>query len=299
MIRTLTVALCVLVAATPASASAFPKLESEMLQMLGKAVVKTLIHQDANATRVECETGKSLLTAKAPKYLAAYVEECFSIAAAPAGPGNEALRCPHYLRAIEIWRTSPPPMDDEDLAITRDGRLKGWMSYATKNCGAPPAARRTDMGPIAPIAPRSRLQTQEGLSYLVPDGWTVAGFDETSGEASLAHAERNHFLRVSRFSLKNEGDYTETAALPGGHVLEWKYYEGIPKSGVHTMAGRAKLEGAYVVFYVMRNADAPSGSSVDKEFALDALKVIADSAKIEGKRACIGNCGPGKITAPK
>lgn len=301
MIRILMVAVCVGAAATSASAapSPYPKLESEMLQMLGKAVVKTLIQQDANATRVECETGKALLTAKAPKYLGAYVEECFSIAAAPAGPGHEKLRCPHYLRAIEIWRTSPPPLDDEDLAITRHGRLKSWMSFATKNCGAPAAARRTDMGPIEAIAPRSRLQTQDGLSYLVPDGWTVEGFDETSGEAALVHAERNHSLRVSRYSLKNEGDYTDTAALPGGRVLEWKYYEGIPRSGVFNMSGRAKLEGAYVVFYAMRNANAPSGSSVDKDFALETLKAVADSAKIEGKRACIGNCGPGKIIPPQ
>jgi hypothetical protein len=301
MIRTPTLVLAILAAAMPASAapSPYPKLESQMLQMLGKAVVKSLIDQDADATRAECVAGKALLTAKAPKYLAAYVEECFSIAAAPAGPGHEQLRCPHYLSTIGIWRASPPPMDDDDLAIARNGRLNGWMSYATKNCGAPAAPKRTDMGPIATIASGSRLQTQEGLSYLVPDGWTVGGFGATSGEAYLMHAGRSQRLHLSRVSLKHTGDYTDKSALPGGRVLEWKYYEGIPKSGVYNMSGRAKLQGAYIDFYVMRDAGAPAGSSVDKDFALETLKTIAASAKIEGTRACIGDCGPGTIIAPE
>ncbi len=297
MTRLSALALAALIAlAGPALADA--NLEKQMLVATGKAFVK-MIFADAAAARAECEAGKALLTAKTPKYLAAYSEECFALAAAPAGPSNEQPRCPYYLRAIDIWRASPPPMtDDEDAAIKRAGRLKDWKEFAAKNCGAPAEPARTDMGPIAPIAAGSRLATQEGISYTVPDGWTVRGFDDVAGFAMLTHASRNNDLRIARVSLKNKMDYTDKTALPSGHVLEWKYIEFIPKSGMYVMYGRANLTGAYVEFGLVPNKDAPSGAGVDKDFALDTLKQIADSAKIDGKRACIGNCGPGKLEAP-
>lgn len=290
-------ALAALIAAAgPALAEA--KLERQMFAATGKAVVKMLF-ATAEEARAECEAGKALLTAKTPKYLAAYSEECFAVAAAPTGPGNEQPKCPYYLRAVEIWHASPPPMSgDEDAALLRADKLKDWKTFAAKHCGASAEPARTDMGPIASIAPGSRLTTQEGLSYAVPDGWTVRRFDDVAGFAMLTHAGNNYDMRVARVSLKDKGDYTEKTALPSGHVLEWKYIEFIPKSGMYVMYGRAKLAGAYVEFGLVPNKDAPSGASVDKDFALDTLKQIADSAKIEGKRACIGNCGPGKIEAP-
>lgn len=287
----------VLAAASPAFAA--PSLESQLRTATGKAFAK-LLFDDQAAARAECETGKALLTAKAPKYLAAYSEECFALTAAPAGPGNEALKCPHYVRAVEIWRTSPPPMkDDEDAALLRAGKLKDWKSFASKNCGAPAEAARTDMGPITSIAPGSRLRTQEGLSYVVPDGWTISRFDDTEGFAMLSHAGRNYDMRVARVSLKNKGDYTDKTPLPSGGTLEWKHIEFVPKSGMYVMYGRVKLNGAYAEFGVVPNRNAPSGASVDKDFALEALKAVAGTAKIEGKRACIGDCGPGEIIAPK
>lgn len=285
-----------LAAASPAFAE--PQIETQMFTVLGKAFAKLLFATQAEA-RAECAAAKALLKAKTPKYLEAYSEECLAVTAAPAGPGNETLQCPHYLKAIDIWRISPPPMtDDEDAAIRRADRLKNWKSFAVKHCGAVAEPARTDMGPITDIAPGSRLRTQEGLSYVVPDGWTIRKFDDTEGSAFLSHAGRNYDMRVARTSLKKEGDYAEKTPLPGGRTLEWKYIEFIEKSGMYVMYGRAKLEGAYVEFGVVPAPSAPSGSIVDKDFALETLKAIAASAKIEGKRACIGNCGPGVLTAP-
>jgi hypothetical protein len=287
----------VLAAVWPAAAA--PSLEVQLQTALGKAFAARLFDDEAVA-RAECEKGQALLTAKTPKYLAAYPEECFAVTAAPAGPGNEALQCPHYLKAIEIWRVSPPPMTgDEDAALKRADKWKSWKSFATKHCGLAAEPARTDMGPVTAIAPGSRLRTQEGLSYVVPDGWTIRKFDDVQGSTFLNHAGRSYDMRVARVSLKNKGDYAEKTALPNGRTLEWKYIEFIPKSGMWVMYGRAKLEGAYVEFGVVPNASAPSGSSVEKDFALETLKAIAGSAKIEGKRACIGNCGPGELSAPK
>ncbi len=152
------------------------------------------------------------------------------------------------------------------------------------------------MGFITTIAPGSRLRTQEGLSYVVPDGWTIEKFDAVEGSALLVHTGRGYDMRVSRVGLKNKSDYTEKTPLPSGRTLEWKYIEFIPRSGMYVMYGRAKLEGAYVEFGVVPST-APF-SSIDKDFALDTLKAVAASAKIEGKRACIGNCGPGELVAP-
>lgn len=64
------------------------------------------------------------------------------------------------------------------------------------------------------------------------------------------------------------------------------------------MYGRAKLNGAAIELGISPNRNAPSGASVNKDFALETLTAIAGSAKVEGKRACIGNCGPGTIVAP-
>lgn len=284
--------------ATASPVFAAPSLESQMQTVLGKAFVKLLFGDQAEA-QAECAAGEALLTPKTPKYLAAYHEECLAVTAAPAGPGNESLQCPHYVKAIEIWRVSPPPTTgDEDAAIKRAEKLRSWKAFAVKNCGVAAAPARTDMGPITTIAPGSRLRTQEGLSYVVPDGWTIRKFDGVAGSAALVHTGRGYDMRVARVSLKNKSDYTEKTPLSGGRTLEWKYIEFIPKSGMYVMYGRAKLEGAYVEFGVVPGVSAPSGSSVDKDFALDTLKVIAASAKIEGKRACIGDCGPGELIAP-
>lgn len=285
-----------LAAASPAFAA--PSIESQLQVALGKAFAKRLFGTQAEA-QAECAAGKALLTAKSPKYLAAYAEECLAVTAAPAGPGNEALQCPHYVKAIDIWRASPPPMtDDWNVALKRTNKLKSWKSFAVKHCGAVAEPARTDMGPITAIAPGSRLRTQEGLSYVVPDGWTIRKFDDTEGSAFLSHAGRNCDMRVARVGLKNKGNYAQKTPLPGGRTLEWKYIEFIEKSGMYVMYGRAKLEGAYVEFGVVPSPGAPSGSIVDKDFALETLKAVAASARIEGKRACIGNCGPGELTAP-
>ena len=105
-------------------------------------------------------------------------------------------------------------------------------------------------------------------------------------------------LRVARVSLNDKMDYTDKTALPGGRTLEWKYIEFIPKSGSYVMYGRAKLNGGAVELGMAPSKDAPSDASVDKDFALETLKVIAASARVEGKRTCIGNCGPGQLVGP-
>ena len=216
MTRLFALALVALIAASPIFA--MPALENQLRTATLNALKKGF-SADATAARAECETGKALLTPEAPKYLAAYSEGCFALIATPAELRGDQPQCPHYLRAIEIWRTTPPPMDDEDDAIKRAGILKQWKSSAVQRCGAPAAAVRTDMGPIAgPIASGSRLATQEGISYLVPDGWTVKKFDETLGYAVLTNAERNTDLYVERVSLTDTNIYPDKATSPSGRV---------------------------------------------------------------------------------
>lgn len=289
MIRFLALALAVLAAASPAYA--YPKIEDRMIDATAEALKINLFGKEAARARAECETAKALLTAKTPKYLTAYSELCFAFATPVDGTGGQKQRCPYYLRAIDIWRTSPPPMDDEDDALKRARLLNSWKSFAAKDCGVPLASARTDMGPVTSIAPGSRLKTQDGLSYVVPEGWIVDSFNETEGFAMLSHAARQVIMRVARGSLNDTGDYSDKTALPGGRALEWKY--------TGSMFGRAKLSGAAMEFGMITGKGAPSGASVDKDFALETLTAIAASAKVEGKRACIGNCGPGEIVAPQ
>ena len=176
VIRILSVTFAMLLAVAPAWA--YPKLESRMLDATVDALMKSSFGNDADGARAGCVAAKSLLTAKTPKYLAAYSEICFALASPSDGNGQKRM-CPNYLRAIEIWRATPPPIDDEDTALKRAGLFHSWKSFAAKNCGAPLASTRTDMGPITSIFPGSRLKTQDGLSYIVPDGWTIESFDET------------------------------------------------------------------------------------------------------------------------
>ena len=295
MTRIVALALAVLFAAAPAAAQA--DLESQMRQATGRMVVK-LLFADVAGARAECEAGKALLTAGTPGYLAAYSEECFAVAAAPAGPGNEKPRCPGYLRAIDIWRVSPPPMDDEDAALQRAGKLKEWKSFAAAHCGVPDETARSDMGPIAPVAPGSRLETEEGVSYLVPDGWTVERFFESSGEAVLRDAGRGYRMRVARVGLNDTTEYTDTEVLPSGGVLEWTHVEFVRGSGIYVTYARTDLVEAYLEIGVSTDANGPP-AGVDKDFALELIRGLADSARIVSARRCIGNCGPGRIAAPR
>lgn len=290
MIRLLALALVVLSAS---SAHAQTSLESKMRQAVGKAMV-SLIFTSHEAALADCNASKALLTAGTPKYLAAYSEACFAVAARKrAGPGNDELSCPYYLRAIDIWRVSPPPIDDEDAAIGRAGLLTTWRTYAAKHCGTPDPTVRTDMGPIAPVAPGSRLETQEGISYLVPDGWTVEQFYQDSGSARLTDATRVYSISVKRSGVKDSESYTNTETLRSGPVLEWKHYEWLKKSGDHVMKARAKLSAGYLEMYVTARG---LKAGVDKNVSLKLIRGVADSAKIVGKR-CLGNCGPGRIVA--
>jgi hypothetical protein len=290
MIRLLALALLALGAASAAHAQT--SLESKMKQAVARSAV-SLVFTGADAALAHCNAAKALLTAGTPKYLAAYSEICFiGTAKKGAGPGNEGLSCPHYLRAIEIWRVSPPPMDDEDMAIARAGLLKSWRTFAAKHCGTPDPTARTDMGPIAPVAPGSRLETQEGISYLIPDGWTVVQFYEHSGAARLTDASRVYSIEVKRSGVNDKEDYTNTETLRSGLVLEWKHYE-LRKGVAHLMQARAKLPAGYLEMYVtVRELK----TGVDRDVGLKLIRGVAESAKIVGKR-CLGNCGPGKIVS--
>jgi len=292
LIRLLAVVLVALGAAA-APAEAQTSLESRMKQAVGKAAV-SLIFKNADAARADCNAGKALLTANTQKYLAAYTEACFAVVATKRpGPGNEKLSCPHYLRAIDIWRVSPPPVDDEDAAIARASLLKSWRTYAARHCGTPDPTARTDMGPIARVPPGSRLETQEGISYLVPDGWTVERFYEDSGSALLTDASRVYSIDIRRSGLKDKEDYANAETLRAGLVLEWKHYEWLKSSGDHVMKARAKLPAGYLEMYVTARQ---LKAGVDKDVSLKLIRGVADSVKIVGKR-CIGNCGPGRIVS--
>lgn len=292
MIRLLALALVALGAASAAHAQT--SLESKMKQAVGKATI-SLIFTSGDAALADCNASKALLTAGTPKYLAAYSEACFAVAARKrAGPGNDELSCPNYLRAIDIWRVSPPPIDDEDTAIARASLLKTWRTYAARHCGTPDPTARTDMGPIAQVAPGSRLETQEGISYRVPDGWTVGHFYEASGSAQLTDATGVYSIDIKRSGVKDKEDYTNTETLPSGLVLEWKHYEWLKKGhGDHVMKARAKLPAGYLEMYVTARK---LKAGAEKDVSLKLIRGVADSTKIVGKR-CIGNCGPGKIVS--
>lgn len=271
------------------AARAGDDLEGKMLKSIGKAFAAYLLQTGEDAG-VHCEQASALLTGKPPTYLNAYIEECRAIVSLIHDKGEKnAKRCTLYTKAIDIWRTSPPPRNDEDAALTRAGRLVSWKDAAAKACGTPRPPRRA----LAVAVPDGAMvETQEGIAYTMPGGWTVSRYDEVSGAAEFRHGGLNYVMSVARATKATTG-YPNTDTLANGRTIQWEHGELIKGVGGSAFFAVIALdEGRIYVGITSLSKDV----KVDRETAMAIVRRIATDAKVLGPRRCIGECRDGTVT---
>lgn len=286
-------ALSLAVVCPPARALA--PADKEMLAVIGKSFGK-LLFGGQEAARAVCEEGRAGLEEKSPKYLSAYIEACVGLSASPRGPGKKTASCPYFRRALQIWKENPPPKDDDDSRITRSLKRAEWENFLAENCdeeaAARAAAKPAKAAPI-PRIPGGIVETQEGLSYELPPGWSVRRFDAVSGWTIIEGPDR-YTIDIVRSSKDDYDAYPDQEKLPDGRALETEYKEFIPRSRNFMLNGRLMLEKGYVELSCVRS-DSPEG--VDKERCLAWVRAVAGSVKVLGPRRCIGDCPPGTVKA--
>lgn len=271
---------------------ALPPEEKEMVSTLGKAVVQMFSGKQDDA-RAACEAGRAKLTDASPKYLGAYIEACHALAAAPPGPEKKPVTCAYYERALKIWKDTPPPKDDDESRITRANRRKEWRDALEKHCpeNHPAKPKPADI----PHVPGGVVETQDGLSFELTDGWSVDKFDEVTGWAYLKGPD-GYMMRVERTGLGGYSEYPDKEKLPDGRELETDYKPFLPNTKSYVLYARLMLKDECIRFGITR-MKSDEGAEKDRSFAW--VRAIASSAKISGPRRCIGDCPPGKVRAKK
>lgn len=288
-------AAALLAALCASFAEAQQDLEHKALSDLGKGVGLMFVATPEKA-KAHCDTAAAEFPADAPRYLLAYYEICRAVTAAPTGPQKKPESCPYYKKAVEIWTKFPPPKDDDESRIKRAERLHGWRKAIVENCpGAAPLPVRSSGTWSSIDGPR--VKTKEGLSYRLPLGWHVTGFDEITGKANVA-GPRDHGMRVQRIGAKEAAsDFPDRKALADGRELEFVHKPFIKDTAWHVFYAQIRLPEAIVAFGISRhNKDGSGASGVDRAEALAWVTEVAESLKVTGPRACIGDCPPGAVT---
>lgn len=283
---------CVVTLLTAGVASASPDLEKEMLTATGKAFAKVLFGT-AEEARAECEAGRAQLKPGSPKFLAAYVEACLALTVAKPGTEKKPATCPYYRRAIDIWRKTPPPKAEDEVALKRARQVKQWKESLSTNC---PEAGLVAAKPKPIAVPAgATVETLEGISYVMPAGWMVEKFDDVDGHGYFKQAEAGLGLLVERRAVTDVGEYTQSEVLKSGRSFEWVHREFIDGSGFYVFYARVKFDTA-IVNIGLSATGKENKSGIDKDTALTLARNLAESVKLLGPRRCIGDCGPGKIT---
>ncbi|MEK6698267.1 MAG: hypothetical protein AABZ10_04395 [Nitrospirota bacterium] len=146
----------------------------------------------------------------------------------------------------------------------------------------------------------SRVETQENISYGLPEGWSVKRFADRDGAATLEHKASGATMSVWRYGLLGKRDaYSNKVALAGGRTLEWQYEENALFRGSFFLLGRVTLtEGRVEMSAVTK--DISSGGRVPEEVGLAAMRKIAETALFLGPRKCLGEgCGNGAVKQEK
>lgn len=298
MIRWFALCLAALIATAPA-AFAYPPEEKVVVLQVGEAIGIS-IFQTPEAAVDACEAARKLIKPSAPKYLAFHVERCLGLVVEDGGVKG-GKRCPHYKNALAIWKASPAPVDpnDEDAALSRAKFVREMKEEVAAYCtpgAAPPKKRDPNAMTLAPRA-GATLETMEGLSYALPDGFGVASFDPDSGLANLRNPATGLGLRIERVALNSseaKDSYPQKEVTPAGTRWEWEYKEFIPGSGFYVIYGKVTLANAVVVLGASDERK-ESKKGIDKDVGLALFRKIAESVRVTGPRKCIGECGPGTL----
>jgi hypothetical protein len=144
------------------------------------------------------------------------------------------------------------------------------------------------------------VETEEGLTYALPDGWSLVRFSNRDGSASFVHKPSGANLLVQRFGLIGKrAPYANKGALAGGRTLEWDYTKvEFDKAHVRQfLVGRVTLAEAHVEMSVTTK---DMKGRVPQEMGLAAMRQVAQSANVTGPRRCSGSdCKPGVIKESK
>lgn len=272
------------------SAQALPPEEKEMMSTLGKAFGQ-LMSKNQDGARAKCEEGRAKLTDASPKYLRAYIEACHALASGPLGPEKKPASCAYYQRALQIWKDSPPPKDDDDSRIARANRKKEWREALEKNCPEDYPAK--PKAAAVPHVPGGVVETPEGLAFELPDGWRVDKFDDITGWAYLKGPD-DYAMRVERTGLGGYEEYPDKETLPDGRELETEYKPFLAGAKNHVLFARVMLKDECIRLGISR---IKSDDGVEKDRGFAWVRAVAASAKITGPRRCIGDCPPGKVRA--
>lgn len=265
-------------------ALAVPPAEKEFDSLIAKTVIKTMGNTPEAAPAV-CEEWRARLPEGSQKYLNAYFEACLGYAAAPAGPGVKPAACAHYQRAVQIWRETPPPKDEEDSRLRRARDMALWKEAAATHCPADPAAAKP--API-PDIPGGIVETQEGVSFELPAGWSVDSFDLAVGATNLKGPEGYKML-VARTNTSGSA-YPEIEKLRDGRELQTSFNQEL-----NVLFARIIMKDAGVRFALRRAAP----DVMEKERAFTWVRAVASSVSVLGPRRCIGECPPGTVRPKK
>lgn len=288
----LSVILTALLTASPAFAAA--DLEKELMVATGKAMAKMMFGDKRDEARAECEAGRARLSPGAPKYLSAYVEACLAYTVSKFGPHKKPETCPYYQRAIDIWRDNPPPRDNDEIALQYAEKLKQWKDALAENCPSAAAPATAKMAPIV-VPEGATVETLEGISYVMPGGWTVEEFMPVGGSAYFENSALKYAMAVEREAANDSDDiYSERETLRSGRMFAWKYGEVF--DGYYALYARVKFDDANVDIGISSAKDGPDAGVVDKTTALGIARKLAESMKVLGPRRCISDCGAGTVT---
>lgn len=138
------------------------------------------------------------------------------------------------------------------------------------------------------------VETEEAISFTMPDGWSLSNFSERTGSALLVHGASGMKLLVERYGFAGKQDpYKNKTPLSGGRTLEWQYTTKLWP----LLQGRVTLADAHILIGITSK---DLKSAVPQEAGMAALRRIGETVKVLGPRKCIGGeCKPGTVTEIK
>jgi hypothetical protein len=139
------------------------------------------------------------------------------------------------------------------------------------------------------------VETEEGIAYALPDGWSVKSYSKRDGSATLVHGASGATMLVQRYGLTGKRDpYSNKVPLPEGRTLEWQYQTILVSP---LFLGRVTLAEAHIE--MSATAKDPKGR-VPEQIGLAAMRQIAQTARVTGPRRCTGSdCKDGVVKETK
>lgn len=134
------------------------------------------------------------------------------------------------------------------------------------------------------------VETEEGIAYALPDGWSLQWFSKSNGSTMFIHKPSGANLLVSRRGIAGKKPDTHANKLPlaNGRTLEWQYSTvEMPGSYTrHFLVGRMSFPDAHIEMSVTRD---DMKSRVPEKIGLPAMRQIAQTVSVTGPRRCLGS----------